>query len=118
KGKVEQVSGFTTEEYKKTAEAAKKSGSQKLYALMRLMRFGGLAILDAVCLEREQIIRCGESYRVRLTSLQKTSKKAQPQMVDNAIPPDLGRDLVSVLNGNLRYVFWNKLGEDEATPSE
>ena len=118
KGKVAQVSGFTAEEYKKIAEAAKKSVSQKLYALVRLMRFGGLAILDAACLEREQIIRNGESYRVRLTSRQKTSKKSQLQMIDNAIPHELGRDLLSVLNGNPRYVFWNKPGEDEATPAE
>jgi len=118
KGKVEQVSGFTAEEYKKIAEAAKKSGSQKLFALIRLMRFGGLAILDAACLEREQIIRIGESYRVQLTSRQKTSKKLQPQMIDNAIPPDLGRDLVSVLNGNPRYVFWNRPGQDAAKSEE
>jgi len=118
KGKVEQVSGFTADEYKKVADAAKKTGSQKLYAIVRLMRFGGLAILDAACLERDQIIRSAESYRVRLTSRQKTSKKAQPQMIDNAIPPDLGRDLVSVLNGNPRYVFWNKPGEDAATSEE
>jgi len=118
KGKVEQVSGFTAEEYKKISDTAKKTGSQKLYALIRLMRYGGLAIIDAACLEREQIIQDGKSYRVRLTSRQKTSKKAQPQMIDNAIPPELGRDLVSVLNGNSRYVFWNKPGEDAATPAE
>lgn len=118
KGKVEQVSGFTAEDYKKVADAAKKTGSQKLYALVRLMRFGGLAILDAACLERSQIIRNGESYRVQLTSRQKTSKKSQPQMIDNAVPPELGRDLVSVLNGNPRYVFWNKPGEDAATSAE
>jgi len=74
-------------------------------------------IIDAACLEREQIIREGKSYRVRLTSRQKTSKKAHPQMIDNAIPPDLGWDLVSVLNSNIRYVFWNKPGEDPATPA-
>jgi len=118
KGKVEQVSGFTADEYKKISDAAKKSSSQKLYALIRLMRYGGLAIIDAACLERDQIIRDGDSYRVRLTSRQKTSKKAHPQMIDNAIPPELGRDLVSVLNGNPRYVFWNKPGEDAATPAE
>ena len=75
-------------------------------------------IIDAACLEREQIIREGKSYRVRLTSRQKTSKKAHPQMIDNAIPPDLGWDLVSGLNTNTRYVFWNKPGEDPATPAE
>ena len=118
KGKVEQVSGFTPEAFRTIADMAKKNGSQKLYALIRVMRYGGLGIIDASCLERTQIIRTGENYRIRLTSRQKTSKKEQPQMIDNAIPPELGRDLVCVLNGNPRYVFWNKPGENEATPAE
>jgi len=118
KGKVEQVSGFTAEEYKKIADKAKKNGSQKLYALIRVLRYAGLGIIDAACLERRQIIRNGENYRIRLTSRQKTSKKDQPQMIDNAIPPELGIDLLCVLNGNPRYVFWNKPGRAEATPAE
>lgn len=118
KGEVEQVSGFTPKEYEKITATAKKMGDQKLYALVQVMRFGGLGIIDASCLEREQIIQRGNEYRVRLASRQKTSKKETRQMIDNAIAPQVGRDLVAVLNGNPRYVFWNRAGEDAATPTE
>jgi hypothetical protein len=45
-GKVEQVSGFTSKEYEKIVKAAK--ASPKLHAIVQLMRFGGLAIIDAL----------------------------------------------------------------------
>jgi site-specific recombinase XerD len=116
-GKVEQASGFTAKEYEAIVKAAKKT-DQKLHALIQLMRFAGLAIIDAACLERSQIVQKGSEYRVRLASRQKTSKKAQLQMIDNAIPPAVGRDLLAVLNGNPRYVFWNRASADAATDTE
>ena len=116
KGKVDQVSGFTVPEYKKILKAAK--GDQKLHALVQLMRYGGLAIIDAACLERSQIVQKGDEYRIRLASRQKTSKKAQRQMIDNAIPPAVGKELIAVLNGNKHYVFWNRADEDAATDAE
>ena len=85
-GKVEQVSGFSAKEFETILKAAKNT-DQKLHALIQLMRFGGLAIIDAACLERSQIIQKGREYRIRLASRQKTYKKAQRQMIDNAIPP-------------------------------
>jgi integrase len=39
-------------------------------------------------------------------------------MIDNAIPPAVGRDLLAVPNGHPRYVFWNRLGEESATDTE
>ena len=116
KGRVEQVSGFTKQEYKQILDAAKSD--QKLRALIQLMRFAGLAIIDAACLERSQIHQKGKEYRIRLASRQKTSKKAQRQMIDNAIPPAVGRELLAVLNGNPRYVFWNRAAENVATDIE
>jgi site-specific recombinase XerD len=116
KGKVEQVSGFTPNEFKKILKAAK--GDQKLHALVQVMRYGGLAIIDAACLERSQIVQKGDAYRVRLASRQKTSKKAQRQMIDNAVPPAVGKELLTVLNGNKHYVFWNRADEGEATDAE
>jgi len=52
KGKVEQVSDFTADEYNKIADGAKKNGSQKLYLLIRVMRYGGLGIIDAALVVR------------------------------------------------------------------
>jgi len=39
-------------------------------------------------------------------------------MIDNSIPSDLGEDLVCVLNGNPRFIFWNKVGHAPATAEE
>jgi integrase/recombinase XerD len=118
KGKTEQASGFTEMEYEKIIETAKRLGDRKLQSLVHVMRFGGLAIIDAACLERSQILHKGDEYRIRLASRQKTCKKSQRQMIDNAIPPAVGRDLLSVLNGNPHYVFWNRAGTDTATDAE
>lgn len=116
KGKVEQVSGFTSKEYENIIKAAK--GDQKLHALIQVMRYAGLAIIDAACLERSQILQKGEAYRVRLASRQKTSKKEHLQMIDNAIPPAVGRELLAVLNGNPRFIFWNRAGDAVVTDAE
>jgi integrase/recombinase XerD len=117
-GKVEQASGFTPGEYKKIIETVEKMKDPKLHALVELMRYGGLAIIDAACLERANVIQNVDEYRIRLTSRQKTSKKAQRQAIDNAIPPAVGKDLVAVLNGNPRYIFWNRASKVEATDAE
>jgi len=116
KGKVSQVSGFTAKEYEGIITAAKED--PKLRALIQAMRFAGLAIIDAACLERSQIVQRGDEYRIRLASRQKTSKKAHRQMIDNAVPPAVGRELLAVLNGNPRYVFWGRSSAAAATDTE
>src|SRR6185437_2657570 len=124
KGKTAQVSGFEKEEYKKILAAISKCGwseemQRKMHALVQVMRYAGLAILDASCLERAQILHTGKDvYRIRLRSRQKTSKRAHLQSIDNAIPPAVGRELMKVLNGNPRYVFWNYAGNGEASDAE
>jgi site-specific recombinase XerD len=112
KGKTEQVSGFTPAQYQHILDTIPKAGfssqmQPRVHALVELMRHGGLAIIDACTIERDNIVRNGNDYRVQLTSRQKTSKKQQRQAIDNAIPRHVGKALVDVLNGNPRYVFWN-----------
>ena len=118
KGKVEQASGFTPEQYKKIITTVTKMKDPKLHALVEVMRYGGLAIIDAACLERSNVIHNGKQYRIHLTSRQKTSKKVQRQAINNAIPPAVGERVLAVLNSNLRYVFWNRAGDGEGTDAE
>lgn len=136
-GKIEQVSGFTPKEFERVLAAipgverkqlysakerknaermqkATKDVEQKLRALVLVMRYAGLAIIDAAGLERSQIVRKGIDYRIQLRSRQKTSKRETLQPIDNAIPPFVGEELMAVLNGNPRYVFWNRDGADSA----
>ena len=74
----------------------------RLHALLQLMRWSGLAIRDAVTLKRSEILHDEAKglYRV-VTARQKTGTH-----VSVPIPPDVAKELLAVLNGNPRYVFW------------
>lgn len=141
KGKTEQVSGFTATEFESILAAIPKverkqtysgkerkkltvmlKGSkdlqQKLRALVLVMRYAGLAIIDAACLERSQLFHKGSEYRIQLKSRQKTSKRDTLQRIDNAIPPSVGKELLAVVNGNPRFVFWNREASKPVTEQE
>jgi len=141
KGKTEQVSGFTPEEFERILAAipkverkqtyskkerennvstvkATKDLQQKLRALVLVMRYAGLSIIDAACLERPQIFHKENEYRIRLKSRQKTSKQDTLQSIDNAIPSFVGKELMAGVNGNPRFVFWNRDAENTVTEAE
>lgn len=79
---------------------------KRVHALIRLMRYSGLAIQDAVTLEREQIQKDAKKniYRV-VTSRQKTGTH-----VSVPPPPDVAAEIIAVmeLNGHPQYIFWNR----------
>jgi integrase/recombinase XerD len=123
KGKTEQVSGFTAEEYAAILKAIPLCGwndemQRKMRALVQRMRFAGLAMIDACCLEGSHIHHAKGQYRIRLQSRQKTSKKAHLQPIDNVVPPEVGKEVLAVLNGNPRYVFWNYSGDGPASDEQ
>ena len=72
----------------------------RVRALIQLMRHSGLAIRDAVTLERAELVYdTGKKlYRVQ-TSRQKTGTH-----VSVPLPPEIAKDMMSV--GNERYFFW------------
>lgn len=80
---------------------------KRLHALIRLMRFSGLAINDAVTLKRTELVRDTRKniHRV-VTSRQKTGVH-----VSVPIPPDVAEEVNAVmeLNGNPEYIFWNRI---------
>lgn len=84
--------------------------AQKVHALFQLMRWSGLAIRDALTLERDEIQRDKAKgvYRI-VTARQKTGTH-----VSIPIPPAIADELLEVLNGNPRYVFWSGNGEEES----
>jgi integrase/recombinase XerD len=80
---------------------------KRLHALIRLMRYSGLAINDAVTLERTELVRDTRKniYRV-VTSRQKTGVH-----VSVPIPEDVALEVIAVmeLNGHPDYIFWNRI---------
>ena len=78
---------------------------KRVHALIRLMRFSGLAIRDAVTLERDELQHDKNQNLYRIT----TSRQKTGVHVSVPIPPDLAVELIEVmkLNKNPRYIFWN-----------
>lgn len=83
----------------------------RVHALIQLMRWSGLAIMDASTLKRAEIIRDGGKngfYRI-VTSREKTGTH-----VSVPIPTYVAQELLSVMNGNTEYVFWSGAGEEDS----
>jgi len=83
-----------------------KDKPAKVHALIQLMRYSGLAIRDAVTLER------GEIQLDKSTKLHCVVTKRQKTGTHVAVPlkPAVAKELLTVLNGNPKYVFWTGNG--------
>jgi site-specific recombinase XerD len=106
---------LSAEEYAKLldtiyGEIGDKAQAARVHALFQLMRWSGLAIRDALTLERKEIQqdRAKGVYRIA-TARQKTGTH-----VSVPIPPEVAAELLAVLNGNEKYVFWSGKGEEES----
>jgi site-specific recombinase XerD len=109
---------LTDKEYEKLLETIPVSfpdgtKARRVRALIRLMRHSGLAIRDAATLRRDELIRDNAKKLFRVvTARQKTGTH-----VSVPIPPDVAKELSSVLNGNAVYMFWTGNGEERTTVS-
>jgi site-specific recombinase XerD len=77
--------------------------AQKVRGLVQLMRHSGLAIRDACTLEKNEIVRDTKRKIYRIT----TSRQKTGTHVSVPIPEDVAQEVLTVLNGNPRYVFWS-----------
>jgi len=103
---------LTTAEYKRLLGAVPrtiedKERQAKVTALIQLMRYSGLAIRDALTLERAELIQEKKFFRI-VTSRQKTGVH-----VSVPIPRNIGKELLAVANGNPKYIFWSGNGAAE-----
>jgi site-specific recombinase XerD len=105
---------LSEKEYKSLLDAIPKAFTNpqkaaRVRALIRLMRHSGLAIRDAVTLERSgiQYDERKKLHRI-VTARQKTGTH-----VSVPLPPGVAKELLDVLNGNPRYVFWSGNGQEE-----
>jgi len=82
----------------------------RLHALIQLMRWSGLAIRDALTLQRDELVldRTKNLYRI-VTSRQKTGTH-----VSVPIPMQVAQELLNVLKGNTVHIFWSGKGEEES----
>ncbi len=100
---------LTEKQYEKLLEVIPgefpEKKAKRVRAMVRLMRYTGLAIRDSVVLERVELTRDSKRglYRV-VTSRQKTGTH-----VSVVIPPDVAEEVIAAmeLNDNPKYIFWN-----------
>ncbi len=104
---------LTADEYARLLEAvnttfADPARRARVRALFQLMRWTGLAISDALTLERSRVQHDKKScvYRV-VTSRQKTGTH-----VSVPIPPDVAEEILAVKGDNARYIFWDGEGDN------
>ncbi len=101
-------------EYTKLLETVPKlfngEKARRIRALILLMRYSGLAIRDAVTLKRGELLHDAKKkiYRVA-TARQKTGTP-----VSVPLPHEIATEILAVLNGNPRYVFWNGSGLEQS----
>ena len=105
---------LTADEYDRLLKAIPatfpdKDRQARVRALVQLMRWSGLALVDALTLERGEIQwdKCKRVHRI-VTARQKTGTH-----VSVPIPANIALELLAVLNGNDQYVFWSGEGEKE-----
>jgi integrase/recombinase XerD len=77
----------------------------RLRALLLLMRWGGLAITDAITLERSKLTADGKLFLYR-------AKTGTPVYVP--LPAPVAQLLREIPNSNPRYFFWSGQGERES----
>jgi site-specific recombinase XerD len=98
---------LTDDQFKKLLSAIPEeftdtTKSARIRALIRCMRYTGLAIGDAVCLERSKIQQDAKRKITRIV----TSRAKTGIDVSVPIPADIAKELLTVANRNPRYVFW------------
>jgi site-specific recombinase XerD len=106
---------FTAKEYAAIVAAVDRVESfdgktaERMKALIAVMRYAGLAIQDAAILERDAITpgKVGKKP-CYFVSIRRSKSHTG---VNNAIPKEVGDALLTVANGNKKYVFWSGNGE-------
>jgi integrase/recombinase XerD len=87
---------------KMSTQAMTAQTRARIRALFQLMRWSGLAIRDALTIERAEIQRDAAKGRYRVvTKRQKTGTH-----VSVPIPTEVAEELLAVPNNNPKYVFW------------
>lgn len=80
--------------------------AKRVRALIQLMRHSGLSIRDAVTLERSELVHDAKKKLHRIT----TSRQKTGTAVSVPLPKEIAAEVLAVLNGNPRYVFWSGSG--------
>lgn len=98
---------LSTEEYQRLLDTIpstfKPEKAARVRALVQLMRFSGLAIRDAVTLERRELV-WDEARKLHRVTTKRTKTGTDVSVI---IPPAVSAELLTVHNDHPDYFFWN-----------
>jgi len=105
---------LTSDEFKRLLKATKTlpnpEAQVRCHALFQLMRWSGLAIMDALTLPRADIVRDKvHGVHCVVTSRQKTGTD-----VLVPLPPAVAKELLGVPNLNPKFFFWTGKGQKDS----
>jgi integrase/recombinase XerD len=101
---------LTDEQYQKLLDTIPETfktpatKAKRIRCLVLLMRHSGLAIRDAVTLERSELQHDAKKKLYRVT----TCREKTGTHVSVAIAAEVATEIMSVTNGNPQYLFWNR----------
>lgn len=109
---------LTAEEYERLLDAVHVAVRDRKYdywvarvrALFQLMRWSGLAIMDALTLRRDELVH-DEAKGVYRVVTQRTKTGTD---VTVPLPPAVAQELLSVPNSNQAYFFWSGEGSKKS----
>lgn len=109
---------YTVKEYQQILATISKCGlsdrqQTRIAGMIHVMRHAGLAIQDAAILQRENIQKTQVKKRDMYRIVIRRSKTGTP--INNPVPKQFGEELLKILNGNPRYVFWTGNGKPTST---
>ena len=98
------VNPFTEAEFKRIIAVVSKTeltpvNKEKTRTLMELQRWSGLSLIDAVNLERNELVRRGKDFNVD------TTRRKTGTRINVNIPPKLGKALLRLKNDNRQFFF-------------
>lgn len=88
----------------KEMESILKVAHPRARALIRLMRWSGLSIIDAATLAKKELRSSNGKYNV----VRPRIKTRAP--INNRIPADVAQELLALPNSNPKYFFWSGNG--------
>ena len=109
---------LTAEEYTRLVDAVYVAVRDRNYdywvarvrALFQLMRWSGLAIMDALTLRRDELIH-DEAKGIYRVTTQRTKTGTD---VSVPLPPEIARELLAVPNTTPVYFFWSGIGSKKS----
>ncbi len=113
----QQTQPYSPAEYQAILEAVPTAFEEanplrlRMLALIKLMRWSGLAVIDAFRLQRSGVQRRPDGVALIVTERKKNERKKRKVRVCVPVPEEVVEALAAVTNSNPKYIFWDGVSD-------